>query len=143
MSLGPVELLVIRFPSAHVKGDVASALKELVESGTIRVIDLLMVRKDAEGNVTMSEINDLDDEDYAALDPVVSGITGLLSREDVDQLSSLLENNSSAGLMLFEDVWATRFRDAVASANGQVLYIERIPRAVVDQVIALSEQPTA
>ncbi len=141
MPFGPVELLAIRFPREHVKGDVADALRELVESGAIRVIDLLIVRKSASGDISMSELNDLDDEDYAAIDPIVSDVSGLLSREDVEQLSSLLENDSSAAVMLFEDTWATRFRDAVARARGQVLFNERIPRAVVEQVIALSEQP--
>jgi hypothetical protein len=143
MPLGPVELLAIRFPGEHVQGDVASALRELVESGTIRVIDLLIARKDAAGNVTMSELNDLDDEDCAAIDPIVSDVAGLLSRDDVAQLSSLMESDSSAAVMLFENAWATRFRDAVVHANGQVLYNERIPRAVVDEVVALSEQPLA
>jgi hypothetical protein len=143
MPFGPVELLAIRFPREHVKGDVADALRELVESGAIRVIDLLIVRKSASGDISMSELNDLDDEDYAAIDPIVSDVSGLLSREDVEQLSSLLENDSSAAVMLFEDAWATRFRDAVARARGQVLFNERIPRAVVDQVIELSEQPIA
>ncbi len=141
MPFGPVELLAIRFPREHVKGDVADALRELVESGAIRVIDLLIVRKSASGDISMSELNDLDDEDYATIDPIVSDVSGLLSREDVEQLSSLLENDSSAAVMLFEDTWATRFRDAVARARGQVLFNERIPRAVVEQVIALSEQP--
>ncbi|HEV8192098.1 MAG TPA: DUF6325 family protein [Ktedonobacterales bacterium] len=143
MPLGPVELLAVKFPRKRVQGDVASALRELVESGTIRIIDLLIARKDAAGNVTMSEINDLDDEDYAAINPIVSDLTGMLSREDVNQLSSLMENDSSAAVMLFENTWATRFRDAVVHANGQVLYNERIPRAVVDEVVALSEQPLA
>lgn len=143
MPLGPVELLAIRFPGEHVQGDVASALRELVENGTIRIIDLLIARKDAAGNVTMSEINDLDDEDYATINPIVSDITGLLSREDVDQLSSLMENDSSTAVMLFENAWATRFRDAVVRANGQMVYNERIPRVVVEEVVALSEQPIA
>ncbi len=143
MPLGPVELLAIKFPKDHVGDDVASALRSLVDSGTIRVIDLLIAKKDGAGNVTMSEINDLDDEDYAALDPVVSDVSGLLSREDVNQFSSLLENNSSAAVMLFENTWATHFRDAVLQAKGQVLYNERIPHAVVEEVVAKSQQPIA
>ena len=143
MPLGPVELLAVKFPRERVQGDVANALRDLVESGTIRVIDLLIVRKNAQGVVTMSELDDLDAEDYAAIDPLVSDITGLLSREDVDQLSSLMDNDSSAAVLLFENTWATHFRDAVVNAHGEVLYNERIPRVVVDEVIALSERPIA
>lgn len=143
MSLGPVELLVIKFPDVRVKGEVATALRDLVVSDTIRIIDLLLVRKDADGNVTLREINELDDEDYVVMDPIVSDISGLLSRDDVEQLADLLDNGSTAGVMLFEDTWATHFQDAVLRAHGQVLYSERIPHAVIEEAAALSAQPTA
>lgn len=143
MPLGPVELLAIKFPKDHVSGQVAAALQDLIAKGTIRVIDLLVASKDSAGNITIRELNDLDEEDYAALDPIASEIDGLLSREDVERLSSLMVNDSTTALMLFEDTWATRFRDAVESESGQLLYSERIPRAVVDEVIALGQQPGA
>ncbi len=66
MPLGPVELLIVQFPGSEVKGDIAPAIKELVENGTIRVIDILFIKKDQDGNVTMREINDLDDASFAA-----------------------------------------------------------------------------
>jgi hypothetical protein len=79
MSLGPIEVLALRFPGNQFKGEIIPALTELVESGTIRVIDILFVRKDENGKIEMVEINDLDDDDYAVFDPVVSDNTPMLS----------------------------------------------------------------
>jgi len=143
MTLGPVELLAVRFPGNQFKGEIIPALQDLVDKGTIRIIDILFVSKDAEGRSAIIELNDLDDERYAAFDPVVSDVNGLLTGDDVLQLTRRMENNSSAAVMLFENVWATRFRDAVVNANGEILMIERIPRQVIDEVKAAREKQQA
>jgi Family of unknown function (DUF6325) len=135
MALGPVELLEVRFPGNQFKGEIVPALKELVESGTIRIIDIVFVRKDREGAVAKVEINDLADDEYAAFDPLISEIDGLISEDDVQQLASGLENNSSAGIMLFENTWATRFVTAIRRAHGEVILNERIPRSVIEQLM--------
>src|SRR5215211_2940621 len=106
MTLGPVELLVVKFPGNQFKGEIAPALTALVESGTIRVIDILFVNKDENGTVEMVEINDLDDDTYAVFDPVVSDVTSALTADDVAAFSAALGPNSSAALLLFEDTWA-------------------------------------
>jgi hypothetical protein len=143
MSLGPVELLVVEFPGTRVRGDVVPALRALVESGTVRIIDLLFIRKDSSGTVTMLEINDLGDTDYATFDPVVSELTGMLSEDDVQRLGATLENDASAAVMLFENSWATRFRDAVVDAGARVVLIERIPRDVIEETMAEQAKATA
>ena len=101
MSSGPVELLMIKFPGNRFSGEIASALTELVESGTIGLIDILFVRKDEYGGLAVLEINDLDDDDYTVFDPIVADISGLLTEEDARHLSDALEIDSSAGLMVF------------------------------------------
>jgi hypothetical protein len=136
MTLGPVELLVVKFPGNQFKGEIAPALTELVENGTIRVIDILFANKDADGKVEMVEVNDLDDDDFRRFDPVVTDVTDLLNAEDVDVLTRALEPNSSAALLLFEDTWATRFRDALVNANAELVLNERIPRAVIEELTA-------
>jgi len=138
MALGPVELLVVRFPSTRFTGEIASALTELVESGLIRVIDILFAIKDQAGEVTVLEINDLDDDDFRHFDPVVADLTGMLTSDDARQLSAALDPDSSAAIMLFENTWATRFRDALVNANGELVLNERIPRAVIDELLASS-----
>ena len=136
MPLGPVELLEVKFPGNQFKGEIVPALKELVENGTIRIIDIVFVRKERDGTVAKVEINDLADDEYAAFDPLVSELAGLISEDDVQRLASGLENNSSAGIMLFENTWATRFVTAVRRARGEVILNERIPRSVIEQLMS-------
>lgn len=134
--MGPLEVLAVKFPGNHFRGEIAESLAELVEGGTIRVIDILFAMKDSRGNITIAEINDLTDEDFAALDPVVDDdLTGMISEEDLLALADRMEDNSSAALMLFENVWATRFRNAILEADGEVLLNERIPKIVVDELL--------
>jgi hypothetical protein len=133
MSLGPVEMLLINFPGNQFKGEIVPALKELVETNTIRVLDLLFLKKDGVGNLTVLEISEIDEDDiYDAFDPLVPKVNGFLSESDAITLAQSLENNSSAALMLFENTWATRFRDAIVNAHGQVILNERIPRQVIE-----------
>ena len=136
MSLGPIEMLVVKFPGNQFTGEIAPALVELVEGGIIRVIDILFVVKEEDGKVTVVEINDLDDDDFRRFDPVVADVTGLLSIEDAEWLSQTFEPNSSAAIMLFENTWATKFRDALLHAKGELILNERIPRTVIDALMA-------
>ena len=139
MSLGPVELLVVKFPGNKFTGEIVPALKELIEGGLIRVVDILFLTKDEEGTATVLEINDLDDDDFSQFDPVVSDITALLTPEDAQWLAESFEPNTSAAVMLFENTWATKFRDALVNANGELVLNERIPKTVIDELIAKSE----
>jgi hypothetical protein len=141
MSLGPVEMLVVKFPGNKFTGEIAPALADLVDNGLIRVIDLLFVAKGEDGTVVIEEIANLGDDEYAQIEAVVSDVNGMLGEEDAQQFAGLLEPNSSAGLLLFENTWAKRFADAIADANGEVLFSERIPRAVIEamQVEAAAE----
>jgi hypothetical protein len=134
MAIGPVDLLVVKFPGNQFKGEIAPALIELVEAGTIRVIDILFANKDENGNIEMVEINRLDAADFRRFGPVVTDITDILTQDDVDILTSALEPNSSAALMLFENTWATRFRDALVNAKAELVLYERIPRAVIEEL---------
>jgi hypothetical protein len=137
MPLGPVELLVVKFPGNQFTGEIVPALAELVENNTIRIMDLIFARKDADGSLTILEINDLDDDVFNAFGDVVGDeLDGFLTEEDVIHLTQVLEANSSAALMLFENVWATRFRDAVLNANGQLVLNERIPHRVIAELEA-------
>lgn len=136
MSIGPVEILVISFPGNKFTGEVAPALADLVESGQIRVIDLVFVLKDAEGDVAAVELSDVDESTGSAFRPHVQEPSGMLSDEDIEDLAAGLEPNSSAAILLFEHVWATTFRDAVVGAGGELVASIRIPKEVVDEVLA-------
>jgi hypothetical protein len=136
MALGPIELLVVKFPGNQFRGEIIPALQELVEGRIIRIVDILFLHKDGDGRLTVLEINDLEAEVFGLFDPIVSDVTKLLSNEDAAQLGNTLENDSSAALMLFENTWATRFVDALRNAQGELVMSERIPRVVIDELLA-------
>ena len=136
MALGPIELLVLKFPGNQFSGEIIPALGELVENGTVRIADLLFAVKNKEGDVRVLEFNDLAPDIFGQWDPLVSDVTPMLNEEDAHQIAASLENNSSAAIMLFENTWATRFVDAVSNARGEVVLNERIPRAVIQEVTA-------
>lgn len=136
MSVGPIELIAIKFPGNKFSGEIVPALAELIEQNTIRVIDIIFVRKGEDGVVDVIEISELDDHTYATYEAVIADVGGMLGEEDAQQFSGLLEANSSAAVMVFENVWATRFVEAVRNANGEVIFNERIPRAVIEALEA-------
>jgi hypothetical protein len=135
MALGPIELLVVKFPGNHFKGEIAPALQELVESGTIHVIDFVFAIKDQAGTLAILELNDLGDERLAVFEPIDSELSGTLTEDDARTLAGGLENNSSAAILLFENSWAARFAEAVRNADGELILNERIPRAVIEDLI--------
>ena len=136
MTLGPIEILCIKFPETAITKDIAIALKTLVNSQMIRIVDILFIRKGGSGEVTMVEIDEMDDIDHSFLDPLIADIAGLISEEDVEEMGQALDNNSFAVLMLFEHTWATAFRDAVLSGGGELLLSDRIPNSVVEEALA-------
>jgi hypothetical protein len=139
MTLGPVELLVLEFPGNQFKGEIAPALKSLVERGTIRIIDLLFILRDQSGEIHSRELTELDADIMLDWDPLVDEVMGLLSSEDVEHFGQALAPNSSAAVLLFENTWATEFRDAVVRANGRLILSERIPRKVMDELVSATE----
>jgi len=136
MSIGPIELLVVKFPGNKFSGKIMPELQALVESGTIRIVDILMAVTDEQGNIAVVELDELDPDMRGQFDPVVTDMTELLTHDDARALAKRLGPNSSAAVMLFENTWATKFRDAVLDADGELVLSERIPKAVVDQMVA-------
>ena len=127
MVLGPVELVVIGFPGNNFHGEIAPAIAELVETNTVRIIDCIFVIKDENGTVGSIELAELDDADLAQIDPVVDDVSGWLSEDDLRSIGDMLELNSSALLILYENVWASRLATAVRNAGGKLVLSERIP----------------
>jgi uncharacterized membrane protein len=134
--IGPVEILEIVFPGNQFTGEIAPALGELVESGLIRVIDLVFVTKDEAGEIVGIELDAVDADTSAAFGQHVGEPSGMLADEDIADLAAALAPNSSAAILLFEHVWATKFRDAVINSGGELVASIRIPKEVVDAVTA-------
>ena len=137
MPIGPVEYIVIGFPENRFTGAIVPALTDLVESGTIHIIDLVFVSKDVDGNVTSFEFDALEElAPYAGLDGEAGG---LLNDEDIELAAEALEPNSSAALLVWEDAWAAPLAAALRDAGGVLLAGERIPHEIVQA--ALDELP--
>jgi hypothetical protein len=132
MDVGPVDLLIVEFPGNQFKGEIAPALRDLVTDGTVRVLDLLFVYKDANGEVGSVELAGLGPDlepAFADLDGQLGG--GLLDAEDVAQVGADLKPNSSAALIVWENTWAARFVTAMRNAGAHVVDQARIPAEAV------------
>jgi hypothetical protein len=135
MAVGPVDVVIIGFPGNKFSGRIAPALMDLVERGTVRVIDLLFVTKDADGVTTTIEMVDLDpDLGPAFLDVSVTS-AGALGPEDAEEVAEDLPPNSSALLIAFENAWAAEFAEAVRAADGVLIDSIRIPHDVVEAAL--------
>jgi hypothetical protein len=141
VSYGPIELLVLKFPGNRFSGGVAPALQRLVDAGTIRVIDIEFAYREGDGTLTVLEVNELEDDISGGFDPVVRDVTALLNHDDARALLDGLEPNSSGAVMLFENVWAKEFVDEVVASSGEVVLNARIPREVIDELVAAAGQP--
>lgn len=131
MPIGPVEYMVVGFPGNKFTGKIAPALANLIESGTIRVIDLAFVTKDADGNVAALEVEDLDSDAAKAFKTIESVIGDLVNAADLESIGNALAPNTSAAVLVWEDVWAKKFVEALEGADAVLLDIQRIPRDIV------------
>lgn len=138
--IGPVEYMVVSFPGNKFRGEIAPALADLVDSQTIRIIDLAFVAKDENGDVGAFEVSDLDPDVQQALTDMGAEETGLFSDDDLMAAADELEPGSSAALLVWEDLWATRLTTAIRDAGGELLDLGRIPHEVV---VAAREWATA
>jgi uncharacterized membrane protein len=123
--------MIVAFPGNKFSGKIAPALTDLVKSGTIRIIDLAFVMKDADGNVAAMELSEMDSEIGQAFQSLEAEIGGLINGDDLDATGEELEPNSSAALLVWEDLWATKLADAIRQADGELYDLERVPRDVV------------
>jgi len=129
--IGPVDYLIVSFPGNEFRGEIAPALADLVEAGTIRIIDLAFVGKDAESNVVALELTDIDPEVREGFEKAGVEVNGLFNEDDLAAAGEELEPNSSAALLVWENVWAQNVAQAMRDAGGEVLDFERIPHEVV------------
>ncbi|MGD0880310.1 MAG: DUF6325 family protein [Acidimicrobiales bacterium] len=132
--MGPVEYIVVAFPGNEFNGDVLPALVELIDSNTVRLLDLLFIGKDADGTVLSFEIDDL--QHLADIDELNGEVGGLISPSDVEHVAASLDPNSSAALLIWEDVWAEPFATAVRDSGGVLIEGARIPLDVIESAMA-------
>ena len=127
--LGPVDYLVVGFPAdkADFSGAMADELKKLIESGTIRVLDLVMVTKAEDGTVEAAELRDQDESDVGELRSLEADLAILLATEDVERVGADLEPGSAAAVLVWENTWAGPLASAIRHSGGELMGTGRIP----------------
>jgi hypothetical protein len=147
--LGPVDYVVVEFPAgaSSFTGEMAAELRALVDAGIIRVIDVLILTKDADGTVEAAELSDVGE--LGDLQAIEAELAELLAAEDVDRLAAAMDPGSTAGVLIWENLWAAPFASAARRSGGQLIANGRIPiQAIIasieaDQVTEIQEADNA
>jgi hypothetical protein len=137
MTYGPIDFLALDFKTDQLKGEILPEMIELIKNKIVRVIDLVIIQKDENGNHVAMEMQQLAPDLLALFDPLEVEITGLIQAEDIENMAQVMENGTNVALLLFENLWAVKFKEAVLRANGQLLAHERIPYEVVDEALEI------
>jgi uncharacterized protein DUF6325 len=136
-SLGPVDYIVVEFPAgaSNFTGEMAKELLALVDAGTIRVIDILILTKNEDGTVEAKEFSDVDE--LGELQTLEAQLAELLAEDDVLHLAAAMEPGSTAGVLIWENLWAAPFASAARRSGGQVIANGRIPiQAIIASIEA-------
>ena len=136
MTYGPIDFLALEFKGNKFSGEILPALRELVENKIVRVIDLVIVMVQ-DGKYQTLELQQMDSATIAIFDPLQVEISGLIQVEDIEMICQELDNNTTAALLMVENLWAIKFGEAVLNANGRVVMHERIPMTVVNEVMEI------
>jgi len=134
--LGPVDYMVVEFPGSKFNGEMAPALVDLVDRDIIRILDILILKKDIEGTIEGHEISDVDQSETGDLRGLETELAMLLSEEDVLSVAAAIEPGSSAAVLVWENTWAAPFASAVRQSGGQLVASGRIP---IQQILAAIE----
>lgn len=129
--IGPLEFTLFAFEGNQFDGSISEALADLVDDGLIRIVDLAVISKNADGDVAILEMQELSEEVADAMIALQGEVTGLMSEADLLEMAEALEPETTAAALLYESLWARRFADAIRRANGTLVLAERIPHDVV------------
>ncbi|WP_442817416.1 DUF6325 family protein [Streptomyces sp. NBC_01216] len=125
--MGPIDYVVVEFPGNRMTGEGLSHLVDLVDRGIIRVLDMVFIRKDEDGSVARLEISDLDGDGELDLTVFEGARSGLVGQDDLDEASAAVEPGNSAGLLVYENLWAAPFAAALRRGGAQLVASGRIP----------------
>jgi hypothetical protein len=142
VEVGPVDYLVVEFPAgtSNFTGEMATELLALVDAGTIRVIDVLILTKDEDGSIEATELADVGE--LGELQAVEAQLAELLAEDDVLHLAAAMEPGSTAGVLIWENLWAAPFAAAARRSGGQLIANGRIPMQAIIASIEADETST-
>jgi hypothetical protein len=129
--IGPVEFMIVAFPGSRFTGEIGPALQDLVDAGTIRIIDIAFVTKDESGEIAAVELMELDPEVREGLERMGVEASGMFNEDDLALAAQELDPNTSAALLVWENVWAKDVLHAMRDAGGVLIASDRIPHEVV------------
>jgi hypothetical protein len=140
--LGPVDYVVVEFPAdkANFSGEMAAELRSLVDRGLVRVLDLLLLRKDVDGSVEAAELHEADESDVGRLRELEADVAMLLAEEDVENIGHALDPGSYAAVLVYENSWAGPFASSIRRAGGQLIANGRIPTQALLAAIEADQQ---
>ena len=135
VTYGPIDLIALEFPGNRFRGEILPEIFDLVDKEIIRVIDLVIIMKD-QGQVTVRELRELDPAHIAMFNPLKAEVNQMITESDIDMIAGQLADNSTAGILLIENLWAKKTKQAMLDANGRLVAFERIPHDVVEEAVA-------
>jgi hypothetical protein len=131
--MGPISYLIVEFPGSKMTGEGFPILVDLVDRGVIRILDLLFVTRDSDGSVRAVDLQDIDRDGKFDLSIFEGVSSGLLDESDLADAASVIERGSSAGILIFENRWATTFIEALRRGEAQLVAAGYIPQ---DNIVA-------
>jgi len=140
MTYGAIDFLALEFKTDQLKGEILPELLELVKNKIVRVIDLVIIQKYADGSHQALEMEQLAPDLLSIFDPMEIEISGIVQVEDIENIAASMEKDTTAAVLLVENLWAIKFGEAVVRANGRLLMNERIPFEVVNETMEMFAQ---
>jgi hypothetical protein len=130
-TMGPVDYLVVGFPGNRFSGEIVPEIATLEKQGIIRVIDMVLVTKDANGKLFITEASDLKGDAGRAFEQIARNTREWFYEGDIETIASNIPNNSSAGILLFENVWAIKLKEALMNSGAELIDMGRISPEVI------------
>lgn len=140
-AVGPIDFVLLEFPADADTKACADALMDLVERGTIRLYDLLVIRKALDGSYTGVDLTDVTPSGVGGFHAFGGARSGLLGDDDAGKAAEAMRPGTTAALIVFENAWAAPFVSAAMDAGGEVIASERIP--ALDVIEALDRLETS
>jgi hypothetical protein len=125
--MGPIDYLVVEFPGSRMTGEGLPLLVDLVDRGIIRLLDLLFIKREEDGSIVGLSIGDFDNDGALDLAVFEGATSGTLHQDDIDEVASMIKPGNSAGILVYENVWAAPFAAALRRGGGEVVASGRIP----------------
>ena len=132
MTIGPLEYVVIEFEGDHFTGEIVPELHALRDQGVVRVVDLIFIQKDNDGNMTAREVSDLSEEEAKPYGPIAGDMLRILTPEDIEDVARGVPNNSSSAVALLEHMWAVHLKETILQAHGKVLQAGLISQTEIE-----------